>query len=158
RPRPQLERYLGDDAQGAQGADVQLAQVVAGNVLDDAAARPGFVPLVVDHADADDVVAQGAVAVAARPTGVGGQDAAEGGPVGVRHVDGQALIFRGEQGLQAGDGNAGLDGDRHVAGGVVDDLVQAAQVHGETGPGGRLPEAEHGAAADGVDGLAGGGG
>ena len=40
RQRPELERHLGDDAEGAEGAGVELHQVVAGHVLDDAAARP----------------------------------------------------------------------------------------------------------------------
>ena len=38
RQRPQLERHLRDDAERAERADEQLAQVVAGDVLDDAAA------------------------------------------------------------------------------------------------------------------------
>ena len=55
--RPELERDLGDNAERAEGADVQLAQVVAGHVLDDAAARLDLLALVVDGADAEDVIA-----------------------------------------------------------------------------------------------------
>src|SRR5262249_28221033 len=102
-PRLEFERHLGDDAEGAEGAGVQFHQVVAGDVLDDAAAGPGLGAVVGDEADADDVVAEGAVAVAARPADVGGDGAAEGGPLRVRHVDRQPLVLGGEDLLQPGD-------------------------------------------------------
>ncbi len=151
--RPHLERDLDDRAERAESADVQLAQVVAGHVLDDPAAGLDLLPLVVDGGNAEDVVAQRAEAVAARAADVGGEGAAQRGPVGVRHVHGKALVLGGQHAAQLGDGNAGLHGDGHVAGGVIDDAVEGPDVHDPTGPGGRQAEAEHRAAADGVDGL-----
>ena len=104
-------------------ADVQLAQVVAGHVLDDPAARLDLLPLVVDDADADDVVAEacrsrsrGPLALAARAPPRVARSA--------RHVDGQRAGSRRRAMLAGARGDAGLDRDGHVAGGVVDDLVQ----------------------------------
>jgi hypothetical protein len=54
--------------------------------------------------------------------------------------------------LQLRDAQAGLDGDRHVTGGVVDDGIQGRQVEADAGDGRRQADAELGAAAEGVDG------
>ncbi len=64
--------HVGDDAQSAQGAREELGEVVAGDVLDDLAAGLGDRPVGQDDGDADDQVAHGPVAVAARPVGVRG--------------------------------------------------------------------------------------
>ena len=96
RQRFHLERHLRDDAKRAERANEELAQIVAGDVLDDAAAGLDLVALVVDGADAEDVVAQRAEAVATRAAGVDGEGAAERGAIRVGHVDRQPLVFDGE--------------------------------------------------------------
>ncbi len=55
-------------------------------------------------------------------------------------------------------GDAGLHGDGHVAGGIVDDLRQAAQIDGQSGTGRRQAEVEQGPAAERIEGLSFGGG
>ena len=49
---------MGDDAERAQRADIELAQIVTSHVLNDAAASLDFLSLIVNHADADNVVAE----------------------------------------------------------------------------------------------------
>src|SRR5262249_3723907 len=141
----------------AQGAEVQLVHVVAGHVLDDAPAGFRLLPLVVDGAEADDVVPEGAAAVAARAGGVDGQGAAEGGPLGPGHVHRQPPLFGRQQAAEGGQGDARTDGDGHVAGGVVEDVVQGGQPDGDAGPLRRQAEVEAGAAPDGEEGAAVGG-
>src|SRR5260370_41797727 len=65
RPGLELEGRLGDDPQRAERADVQFAEVIAGDILDDPAARFDLLPLVVDDADAKEVIAQGTESIAA---------------------------------------------------------------------------------------------
>ena len=56
----QAEDGLDDDGEGAEGADDQLAEVVAGDVLDHPAAGLGDDAVGADHGDADQQVARGA--------------------------------------------------------------------------------------------------
>src|SRR5262249_52217614 len=133
-PRPQLQRHLGNDPQRTERADVELAQIVAGDILDDATTRFDLLPFVVDGADADDVIPQRAIALAARTTGVGGQGAAEGGLFRTWHIDRQLLVFLVEYLLQFRDGDASLNGDRHVPRRIVDDLIQPSQIDADAGP------------------------
>src|SRR5580765_2574328 len=85
--------YLGDDAQRSQRAYEELAKIITGHVFDDSPAGFDLVALVVDRTDADDIIAQRAIAIAARAADVDGEHAAHGGPVGVRHIDRKALFF-----------------------------------------------------------------
>ena len=114
-------------------ADVELGQVVAGHVLDNAAARFDLLSFVVDRAHAQHVVAQGPVAQAARPADVGRQRAADRRLFRPGHVDRQMLILAGQQSLQGRNGHAGLDGHGHVGGGIVDHGVEAADVESNAG-------------------------
>ena len=78
RQRVQPERRLGDDAEGAEGAGEQLAEVVAGDVLDDPAAGLGHHPVGAHEGDADEQVPGGAVEQPARPAGADREGAADG--------------------------------------------------------------------------------
>ena len=121
RQRFHFERELRDDAERAERAGEQLAEVVAGDVLHDAAAAFERDAAAIDGVDADHVVADRAVAVAARAVPVRGHHAAERGFAGARHVDRQMLAFGGERRGEIGHPHAGFDEDRHVARRVVDD-------------------------------------
>ena len=123
--RLHLERELRDDAERAERAGEQLAEIVAGDVLHDAAAAFERDAAAVDGVDADHVVADRAVAVAARAAPVRGDDAADRRLGGARHVDRQLLAFGGERRGEVGHADAGFDDDRHVARRVVDDAVES---------------------------------
>ena len=78
--RAQLHCDLGDDTEGALGADHQPGEVVAGNTLGCAAAKPYELAGAGDDLYAEDVVPGDAVLDAAQAAGVGGDVAADGGP------------------------------------------------------------------------------
>src|SRR5262249_38232319 len=67
----EFEGHLRDDAQGAERADVELAQVVAGHILDASPSGLDLLSLIVDHADADDVIPKRAETKTPRPTDIG---------------------------------------------------------------------------------------
>ena len=101
----------GDHAEGALGAEEQLAQVGAGRVGRrgaevEPAARGG-------DGEADDERVEAAVAGARLAAGPGGGEAADGGELeGLREVaEGQAVL--GEQRLGLGAAQAGLEGGGH---------------------------------------------
>ena len=73
RQRAQAQRGLGDDAERALRADEQPLEVVAGHVLDRAAAEAQRPAVGQHHLDAEHVVGGHAVLHAAQPAGVGGQ-------------------------------------------------------------------------------------
>ena len=128
RQRFDLERQLRDDAERAERTGEQLAEVVAGDVLHDAAAALERDAAAVDGVDADHVVAHRAVAEPARAGPVRGHDAAERGLGRAGHVDRQLLPLGGERGGKVGHADAGFDDDRHVARRVVDDAVELREV------------------------------
>ena len=120
-----LERELRDDAQRAERAGEQFAEVVAGDVFHDAAAAFERDAAAVDGVDADHVIAHRAVAEAARAGPVGRHDAAERGFGGAGNVDRQLLALGRKRGGEVGHANACFDDDRHVARRVVDDAHEA---------------------------------
>ena len=73
----ELDRDLGDDAQGAFAADDELFQVVAGRAFFQDAAAFDDVPCRRDDFQGVDLVARDAVADGAEAAGVGGQVAAD---------------------------------------------------------------------------------
>ncbi len=132
---------------------MQLAQIVTGDVFDDAAAGFDLNAFVVDGADADNVVARRAEAETVRPADVGRQRAAERGVLGIGYIERKALIFSGQKSLKASEGDPRLHGDRHVAGGVIDDLRQAAQIDGQARFRRRQADAQQRPPADRIDRL-----
>ena len=100
RQRVEPEDGLGHDAEGAEGADEQLAEVVAGDVLDHAAAGLGDHAVGAHDRQADEQVAGGADRDPAGAAGVGRERAADAG-AGHGLVEGQPLAALGD-GLPAG--------------------------------------------------------
>ena len=133
----EAEDGLGDHAEGAERPAEQLGQVVAGDVLDHLAAGVGDGAVGQDHGDADDQVADGAVAQPPRARGVGRDHPADGGP-GLGRVEGQPLAGRGQGRLEVGQRHPGLGPDDQVAGGVLQHLVRArgSAPPGRPAPGG----------------------
>ncbi len=86
RQRKQLEHGGGDDAQRAFGADIQVAQVVAGVVLAQGAQAVPYLALGCDDFEPQAQLARIAVAQHLHATGIGGQVAADG----ARTLGGQA--------------------------------------------------------------------
>ena len=93
--RVQPEDRLGDDGEGAEGPDHQLAEVVAGDVLHDPATRLGDHAVGADHGDADEQVAGGADQDPLRAGGVGGEGAADAG-AGDGLLEDEALALLGD--------------------------------------------------------------
>ena len=112
----QLKGCFYDNAQSAQGAGIKLVQVIAGDVLDHLAAGFGFHPLGAHHADADEPVPGRSVGIAEGAVGVGGQNTAEGGPVGERRLQRHKLPSLSQFPLQCFQGNSGFHGGGQVGG------------------------------------------
>ena len=86
----------------------------------------------IDPAEAEDEAAPVAAgeAEAQGSEGIGGDEAAEGAVDGRAaggggRIDGEPLVVPGELLLEGFEGDAGVDGDGHVADGMVEDLVEA---------------------------------
>ena len=135
-PRVQPERRLGDQAKRARRSSEQLAEVVAGHVLDHLAARMGDHPVGAHHGQSDQEIARGAVAQPAWSGGAGGDHPAHG-RVG-RGVQRELLARRREHRGQLPDRDPGLHLRHQVTGRVLDDLVHRTQVHDQVTSSGRL--------------------
>ena len=88
RPRPDLEGRLDDHAERAERADVELREVVAGDVLDHAPAAADERAVGADHADAEQQVAHAALRGAERAREVRGDEAADRRRLGPRRIEG----------------------------------------------------------------------
>src|SRR5262249_25511785 len=108
---------------------------------------------VIDSADAYDVIAESAIPVAARPAGIRRQSAAESRLLCHGYIHRQLLSLAFQQCLQLGDGYARLNGDGHVSGRKINDLIQPAQIDADAGPRWRKSDVEHGSAAERINGL-----
>ena len=115
-----------DDRERAVGAGEELHQVVAGDVLHDAAAGFHHFAAAGDGAHADEAVAGSAARDAARAGEIGGGDGADGRlaggavePAMVGRLEGQALAVFGKQRLDLGKRRAGAGGD-HQFGRLVE--------------------------------------
>ncbi len=132
----QPEDGLGDDGQGAERADEQLAEVVARDVLDHPAAGLRDHPVGAHHGDADQQVAGGARGDATCTARVGGQR-----PPDARARDGlverKTLATATHDLLEISETRAGLGDHDQVTGRVLDDLVERAHVEQHVGAGGR---------------------
>src|SRR5262249_42780885 len=112
--RPDLERRLDDDARGAERTHVELRQVVARDVLDDAPPSAHERAIGADHRDAEEQVADRPLRRAQRTGQVGGHQAADRRAPRMRRIQRQPLAGGGELGPEARERAAGLDGHRHV--------------------------------------------
>jgi hypothetical protein len=121
RSRQDLERALDEDAERAEGADEELVEVIARDVLHDAAAGPRDGAVAEDGRCTDEQVADPAVPGAPESGAVRRYDPADRRRIGVRWVDGQELSGAREGGAQLGEGRARRDRDREVGGNVGDD-------------------------------------
>lgn len=139
-------------------AGLQLHEIVAGHVLHHAAAALHFDAVVREEANADDGIAQRSVAVAVRAARVRGHRAAERRAPRQRHVHRQPLIFPREDPVQFFNCDSGPDRDRHVAGRIIHDRVQAGRVESDPRLRRRQAEVEHRPPADRVDRAAAGAG
>ncbi len=125
----------GDHAEGALGAEEQLAQVGSGGGGRGAAevehAGRG------DHPQAAHHVVEPSVAGRVLAGGAGGREAADGGEAEALRVVAEFEAVPGEQGLGVRAGEAGAE--QGLAGGLVEveELVEPAQVEGDDG--GELP-------------------
>ena len=115
--RVQPEGCLGDQAERARRPGEQLAEVVAGHVLDDLAARLRDGPVGPHDGDADQQVARGAVAQPPRPGEPGRDDPADGGAGG--HVKGDLLPGLREHGRDVAHPRPGLHTGDQVPGRVL---------------------------------------
>src|SRR5690606_2368182 len=121
------EDRFGDDAEGAEGSGVDLAEVVSGDVLDDLSAGFGDGAVGAHHGDADEQVADAAEEVALRPGQAGGDGAADGGG-GEWLADGQLLPGLFDGAVDLGQRGAGFGVHHQVACGVFDDAAAGRQV------------------------------
>ncbi len=116
RARVQLEGGSGDDAQRAFAADVQVAKVVAGVVLAQAAQAVPDLAFGGHDLQAQREIARVAIAQHLRAAGVGGQVAADGAAAFGRQAQREQAV-RGRRGLLHGLQDApGLHGDGVVVG------------------------------------------
>ena len=109
-------------------ADEQFGEVVAGHVLHHPAAGLDDASVRKNHLDADEVIANRAVAKATRPAGVGGKQRADGQPLRVRRVDGQPLPAPGQFGLQLVQRDTRFDRHCHVVRRMRHHAVEVAQI------------------------------
>ena len=142
-----------DQPERAERAGEQLAEVVAGDVLDHLAARLGERAVAERDRDPENQIARLAVAMAQR-TAVGGREHAADrraiGSVGrQRRVEREHLAGCRQLPLRPRERHAGLEDRRQVAGVVLERRVQAAGVQLERGRvAGHAPVALGGAADD----------
>ena len=101
RQRLEFQRHLRDDAQGAQRAGEQFAEIVTGDIFHDAAAGFERHAAAIDGADADHIIADRAPAKAARPAQGRGHQRRRASPARLRAVDRQPLPFGGQQSASA---------------------------------------------------------
>ncbi len=152
--RPQLHGGLHDHAERAVGADEELGQVVACDVLHDLAAAVHDGAVGGHHGDADEQVARGAVQMTAWPRRVGGEHAAERRARRVGRIEREPLAAGAQGRLQRGDGDAGLRGRREVAGLVLDERAEPREQEHQPGARRRHADADGAAAAPRHDGHA----
>src|SRR5262249_36953946 len=119
---------------------MQLAEIVAGNILDHTAARPCWLTLVGDDGHAQNIITQRPIAVAPGTACVRCDYPAQGCKIRIRYINGQLLPLDAKQVLKAPDGDTGLHGDGHIASRVIDDTVELLEAQADACPGWRETE------------------
>ncbi len=120
--RVEPERDPSDQRERPGRAADELAQVVAGDVLDDLPAGVGDRPVGEHERDAEDEVARRAEAMPERTGQVGRQAGADGRVAG--RVERESLAVLGERRLERGEAHAGLDDARQVSRLVLEDAIE----------------------------------
>ena len=123
RQRVQPEARARDERETSLGAAHESREVVAGDVLDDLAARARDRPVREHERRAEDEVARRAEAVAERAGDVPRQQRADRRIA--RRIEREPLAGRGERRAELGQPDPGLDGAREVARVVLEDAVEA---------------------------------
>ena len=140
-----LDRDLGHRRERSPGAREQLAEVVAGDVLDHPPARLEHLAAAADRAHAEKMVARGACLEAARTREIGRHAAAERRPVGlraeqrseIRRLEGENLAVLRQPGCDLGKRGAGPRGEHQLLRLVKRDPREAREVE----PGRRVARA-----------------
>jgi hypothetical protein len=133
RPRVQPERRLGDQAERALRPREQLAQVVAGHVLDHLAAGLGHDAVGPHHGDPDEQVTRRPVAQPPRAGQPGRDHAADRGLA--RHVQRDLLPGLGQHRRYLGHPGARPDPGHQVPGRVLDHAGQPGGVDDQVAAG-----------------------
>src|SRR5437667_5508269 len=141
-----------DDRERAERADEEFVEVVAGDVLDDAASALGDGAVAGDEFGADQEIAGSAVELAERRVDAGGERAADGAARIPGNEERKELMVFEQSGIQFCDGHAGARGEGEIAGIVVDDLIESGHIESDIVAGGRHADAEFGARAAGDEG------
>ncbi len=147
RGRKRAKVEASDDREGAERADEEFVEVVAGDVLDDAAAALGDGAGAGDEFGADQEIAGSAVELAERRVDAGGEHAADSAAGIPGNEERKELMVFEQSGVQFCDGRAGAGAESEVAGIVVDDLVESGHIESDVVAGGRHADAEFGARA-----------
>lgn len=122
------EVEAGDDRKSAERADQELVEIVAGDVLDDAAAALAEPACAIDKFPANEEVPSRAVSMAKRRVHAGGDDAPDGGLEIKRDREGQELFLLVERSGEVVEIGSGIDAYGEVTGIVMSDLVEAGHV------------------------------
>ena len=124
---PDLQHRLGDDAERAFGADMEVAQIVAGIVLLERAQAVPYLALRRDHLDAQHKLAGVAVMQDLHAAGIGREVAADGAAsFGGQRQRTQAVVLGGGL-LDRLQHDAGLDRHRVAQRVDVEDAVHAVE-------------------------------
>ena len=145
--RPELHGRLDDHSERPEGADEELGQVVAGDVLDHLAAALDERARRRDHGHADEEIAARSVEVTPRTGRIARENAAERRFVGMRWVEREPLAAPAELALERAQGHARLNGRGQIARLVLEKPVQPLQREHEAQALGRGADAHLGPAA-----------
>ena len=134
RERVQAEAGACDERQSALGSAHESCEVVAGDVLDDLAARVRDRAVAQNKCDAEDEVPRCAEPMAQRTRDVPGEQRPDGRVA--RRVEREPLTGASEGLAKHREPNAALDGAREIAGVVLQHACQSVrcQIDADTNP------------------------
>ena len=125
----ELKGDLRDRPELSASTDQQAAEIVAGDIFDDATAGVKAAGMAIESFDTDDVVTKSAAAVLPRAGSVRANELADRLLVGER-IDGELVAMGGKHRGQLCGGDFGANSDGHVVDGVVDDQAGNGRVWG----------------------------